>query len=199
MSSDRFHKLFSDTFSPCRSTEPVYRPQRAQLASAPLCSTSSISASSQFPTKCYQQCRKLKRQIYCYFVLKFVLSFSIFNNCNVVYVWPCCMPAVFSIEISNICFRGSWILRIVLIQITGAGMQLLMQELSGIVDIVWSKWINCVCFESNVMISTPFVFVNCASISALFEILYLMFYSTYQRATPLSAAASPYSSSSVCT
>ena len=44
--------------------------------------------------------------------------------------------------------------------------------------------------ESSVTLSTSFVFVNCASISAIFQIQYLMFFFTYQRATPLSAAVS---------
>ena len=36
-----------------------------------------------------------------------------------------------------------------------------------------------------VALSIPFVFVNCASISALFQIQYLEFYSTYQSALSL--------------
>ena len=48
--------------------------------------------------------------------------------------------------------------------------------------------------DPDVMLSIPFVFYDCASISALFQIQYLRFYSTYQRAPPLLAAASPYSS-----
>ena len=37
----------------------------------------------------------------------------------------------------------------------------------------------------SVALSIPFVFVNCASISALFQIQYLEFYSTYQSALSL--------------
>ena len=37
----------------------------------------------------------------------------------------------------------------------------------------------------TVALSMPFVFVNCASISALFQIQYLEFYSTYQSALSL--------------